>query len=140
MRMEEQRCRELFAAVPRAVLSTCGADRRPHLVPVTFAVRGDLVVTAVDHKPKTTTALRRLRNIAENPAVAFLADHYEDDWTRLWWVRVDAAASVVTGGRQWAEAIGWLVERYPHYREVAPDGPVVLARVSRWSGWASGRS
>jgi len=135
--MEEQECRSRFSAAPRVVLATCGADRRPHLVPVTFAVAGDVVVTAVDHKPKTTTRLRRLRNIAENPSVAFLLDHYEQDWEHLWWVRVDAAATVVEDGPRWEEAVGWLVERYPQYRAQPPAGPVIRAEVTRWSGWSA---
>src|SRR6476646_9338561 len=114
--MEEQECRSRFSAAPRGVLATCGVDRRPHLVPVTFAVAGDVVVTAVDHKPKTTTRLRRLRNIAENPSVAFLLDHYEQDWEHLWW---------------------WRVERYPQYRAQPPAGPVIRAEVTRWSGWSA---
>ena len=137
MPMEEQECRSRFSAAPRVVLATCGADRRPHLVPVTFAVAGDVVVTAVDHKPKTTTRLRRLRNIAENSSVAFLLDHYEQDWEHLWWVRVDAAATVVEDGPRWEEAVGWLVERYPQYRAQPPAGPVIRAEVTRWSGWSA---
>src|SRR6476619_720324 len=125
MQLSEQECLRRFATSPRAVLSTCGSDGLPHVVPVTFAVHDDLVVTAVDHKPKTTTALRRLRNIAENPSVAFLVDHYEDDWEHLWWVRVDAAATVVEDGPRWEEAVGWLVERYPQYRAQPPAGPVI---------------
>ena len=137
MQMEEQECRSRFSAAPRGVLATCGVDRRPHLVPVTFAVAGDVVVTAVDHKPKTTTRLRRLRNIAENSSVAFLLDHYEQDWEHLWWVRVDAAATVVEDGPRWEEAVGWLVERYPQYRAQPPAGPVIRAEVTRWSGWSA---
>src|SRR5215210_939155 len=80
----------------RARLATAGRDGRPHVVPCTFAVLGDAtIVSAVDHKPKRTTALRRLANIAANPRVAVLADHYADDWTKLWWARADGTAHVV---------------------------------------------
>ena len=140
MRMEQQECRERFAAARRVVLATCGEDRQPHLVPVVFAVAGDVVVTAVDHKPKTTTRLRRLRNVAQNPSVAFLLDHYEDDWERLWWVRADATATVVEAGPQWEEALGWLAERYAPYVAQPPTGPVIRATVTRWSGWAAAPS
>ena len=68
-----------------ARLATVSATGQPHLVPVTFAVDGDMIYTAVDHKPKTTTRLRRLANIAANPQVTLLADHYADDWDQLWW-------------------------------------------------------
>ena len=138
MRVDESECRERFGAARRVVLATCGLDRQPHLVPVTFALVGDVVVSAVDHKPKTTTRLRRLANIAENPSVSLLLDHYEDDWDRLWWVRADARATVVTDGRQWSQAIGWLVDRYPAYAATPPTGPVVRAEVTRWLGWAAG--
>ncbi|GAA3437308.1 hypothetical protein GCM10018954_069220 [Kutzneria kofuensis] len=76
-----------FARARVARLATAGADGRPHLVPVTFAVHDDTVVIAVDHKPKTTTNLRRLRNIRENGQVSLLVDHYDEDWRQLWWVR-----------------------------------------------------
>jgi len=138
MRLEESECRERFGAARRVVLATCGADRQPHLVPVTFALVGDVVVSAVDHKPKTTTRLRRLANIAENPSVSLLLDHYEDDWGRLWWVRADARATVVTDGPEWSAAIAWLVERYPAYAATPPTGPVIRAEVTRWTGWAGG--
>jgi PPOX class probable F420-dependent enzyme len=138
VRLDESECRERFGAARRVVLGTCGADRQPHLVPVTFALVGDVVVSAVDHKPKTTTRLRRLANIVENPSVSLLLDHYEDDWDRLWWVRADARATVVADGPQWSQAIAWLVARYPAYAARPPTGPVVRAEVTRWSGWASG--
>jgi len=135
--MDAAECRMRFAARRRAVLATTGLDGVPHLVPVTFALLdGDVVVHAVDHKPKRTTALRRLRNIGENPQVAFLVDRYSDDWSGLWWVRADASASVVDDGPRHAAAVAALVGRYPQYAEVPPVGPVVWAAVSRWSGWS----
>ena len=137
MRLEEPECRWRFASVSRAVLATCGTDRWPHLVPVTFAVEADLVVVAVDHKPKASTDLRRLRNIADNPQVAFLADHYAEDWTHLWWVRADAVAVVTAQGPGWKDAVDLLRERYPQYRTQPPEGPVIRASVQRWSGWAA---
>lgn len=112
-------------------LATTGADGAPHLVPVTFALDGDRVVIAVDHKPKRTRELRRLRNVRENPRVALLADHYDDDWTRLWWVRADGLARVET---EWP-ARG-LRDRYEQYRRVPPGGPYLVVEVERWTGWA----
>ena len=76
----------LFAAAPVARLATVGPDGCPHLVPVVFAVDGDVVYTAVDGKPKVSLRLRRLANIAARPQVSLLVDHYDDDWSRLWWV------------------------------------------------------
>lgn len=119
-----------------ARLATVSGDGTPHLVPVTFAVDGDRVMTAIDHKPKTTTDLRRLRDIRENARVCVLADHYDDDWTRLWWVRADGEATVLDTGAVRAAAITALAGRYSQYRERAPEGPVILIEVTRWSGWS----
>ena len=80
--MTPAEARERFAAARVARLATADAGGRPHLVPVVFAVEGDRVYSVVDAKPKRTTALRRLRNVAENPCVALLVDHYEEDWAR----------------------------------------------------------
>ena len=136
--------RRLLASVPVARLATVGEDGRPHLVPVTFAARlapggpadGDTLYFAVDHKPKRTTALRRLRNIAANPRVCLLADHYADDWTRLWWARADGLAGIVEDPALRAGPVELLCAAYPQYRERPPEGPVVAVRVTRWSGWA----
>ena len=113
---------------------------RPHIVPVTFAVDGNYIYTAIDAKPKNEAAargLQRLRNIRAEPRVAVLADHYADDWTSLWWVRADGHASIVTEPHLVARPITLLTGRYPQYRDVALPGPVIAIRVERWSGWAA---
>ena len=138
MRLSEPEARARLAAARVARLASAGADGQPHLVPVTFAVDGDLIYTAVDHKPKTTVNLRRLRNIRENPRVALLADYYAEDWDMLWWVRVDGAASIVEDGRDPAaqHPIDVLADRYEQYRRSRPAGPVIVIRADRWTGWA----
>ncbi|GAA4900019.1 TIGR03668 family PPOX class F420-dependent oxidoreductase [Streptomonospora salina] len=148
MRWNARQCREAFARARVARLATADAEGRPHLVPVTFALLGgegvpDTVVVAIDHKPKRTTAVRRLANIAANPQVCLLADEYSDDWERLWWVRADGRARIVEAGadpeRTPAEhraAVRSLQERYSQYRETPPTGPVIAAEVDRWSGWS----
>jgi PPOX class probable F420-dependent enzyme len=134
--VDAEEARGLLASARVARLATVGADTRPHLVPITFALDGDAILTAVDHKPKRTTRLRRLANIAANPRVSVLADHYEDDWSRLWWVRVDGTARVIEPqSREHAAAVGPLAERYEQYRERPPDGPAVVITASRWTGW-----
>jgi PPOX class probable F420-dependent enzyme len=134
--------RERFAAARVARLATADAAGRPHLVPVVFAVCGDVIYSVVDAKPKRTTGLRRLRNVAENPAVALLADHYDDaDWDALWWARAEGVARVLDPaggaepGRAEAEhAVELLRARYPQQRAV---GAVLAVDVERWSGWAA---
>lgn len=132
----ESECRRRFTAARVARLATAGADRQPHLVPVTFALDGNSVAIAVDHKPKRTTALRRLGNIADNPNVSLLVDHYADDWRGLWWVRADGRARVVVDDGERAAAIRRLVAKYEQYQAVVPAGPVILVQVERWRGWA----
>jgi PPOX class probable F420-dependent enzyme len=127
--------RARFAAARVARLATAGADGRPHLVPVCFAVDGDTVYSAVDEvKPKATLRLRRLRNVAENPAVSLLVDHYDDDWSALWWVRADGRARVLSDE---PHAIALLAARYEQYRAQPPRGPVLAVDVERWAGWSA---
>ena len=84
-----------FASATVARLATVGATGQPHLVPITFALVDErTLITAVDHKPKRTTRLKRLENIAANPQVSVLVDHYADDWQQLWWARADGRARV----------------------------------------------
>ena len=131
------RARQLFAAARVARLATVSAEGRPHLVPCTFAVDGDAIYIAVDHKPKTTTRLRRLANIEANPSVSLLADHYDDDWAALWWVRADGRATVIAEQTAMAGPLSLLAQRYSQYVDQRPAGPVIDVRVTRWSGWTA---
>ncbi len=137
--MQPDEARSRFAATPVARLATVGDDGRPHLVPVCFAVLGERIVTAVDHKPKRTSRLRRLANIEVNPAVCLLVDAYDPaDWTALWWARADGTARLADADAPGsAAAIDALVERYPQYRVTRPEGPVIEIAVTRWSGWSA---
>jgi PPOX class probable F420-dependent enzyme len=127
--------RERFAAARVARLATADAGGRPHLVPVVFAVDDDRIYSAVDAKPKRTTALRRLRNVAENPLVTLLVDHYDDaDWSALWWVRAEGRGRVLGMDEPEARhATDLLRARYPQQRVV---GAVLAVDVERWSGWS----
>ena len=133
MRVQSADARARFAAARVARLATVGAGGRPHLVPVVFALDGDTLYSAIDDaKPKATLRLRRLANIAANPAVALLADHYEDDWSALWWVRADGTARVIEPAEpEAARARGLLVARYEQYRAVPPPGAVIAVAVER---------
>lgn len=135
--------RARFAAAPVARLATVRPDGSPHLVPVTFALSPagdeDSVVFAVDSKPKSTTHLQRLANIATEPRVSFLVDRYDGDWTQLWWVRADGIARVLddAGDADAREAaLDALATKYPQYRDLRPVGPVVSTRITRWADWA----
>ncbi len=135
MNRDAQWARAQFAAVPVARLATVSGDGSPHLVPIVFAAVGNRLVSAIDDKPKTTTELRRLDNIAVNPFVSVLVDHYDEDWTRLWWARADGWARVLPV-TDIAE-VAHLVARYPQYREQAPEGPAIVIEVDSWSGWSA---
>ena len=133
MRLDAEEARRRFAGAAVLRLGTADREGRPHLVPCTFAVDdAGRVVIGVDDKPKTTTNLRRLRNITENPQVSMLVDHYSDDWTRLWWARADGTAAVVRDTASWE----LLREKYPQYENRPLDGPIILVTVTAWSGWA----
>jgi PPOX class probable F420-dependent enzyme len=122
-----------------ARLATVRPDGRPHLVPVTFAFAApELVVTAVDHKPKRSTDLQRLRNVDAHPEVSLLVDAYDEDWSRLWWVRLDATAEVVRDEPTRSSLAAALVERYPAYAGRPPAGPVLAMTVHTVVSWESG--
>ena len=107
-------------------------------MPVCFAVDGDRIVSVVDHKPKATTALRRLDNVRAHPAVSLLVDHYDDDWARLWWVRVDGTGAVRDAGPEHESAVDLLAAKYAQYRDVRPTGPVLEITAERWRGMVGG--
>jgi PPOX class probable F420-dependent enzyme len=134
----EGEARDRFVASRVARLATADADGRPHLVPIVFAVNDGTIYTAVDHKPKRTTALRRLANVTANPHVALLVDHYDDDWSSLWWVRADGVGRVLDPAVDEArDAVALLAERYEQYVEQPPPGPVLAVEVTRWTGWSA---
>lgn len=134
--MTPQEARQRFVEARIAHLATSDQAGVPHLVPFVFALAGNTLVSAVDHKPKRSTALRRLENIAENPSVAALVDSYDDDWSRLWWARADGVARLLDPGSCEAHsALEHLVARYDQYRDRPPEGPVIAIDVHCWSGW-----
>jgi PPOX class probable F420-dependent enzyme len=134
--VETDEARALVASARVARLATVNPGLGVDVVPITFALlEGDRLVSIVDQKPKSTTRLRRLTNIRAHPEVTVLVDHYEDDWERLWWVRMRGTATVITEGDAFAEAVEALTERYPQYVEAPPPGPVVSVTVDAWTGW-----
>jgi PPOX class probable F420-dependent enzyme len=131
----EQRRRVAAARVAR--LATLGADGRLHLVPLCFALSEDTLYSAVDEKPKRSRRLQRLENVRASPDVALLVDHYEEDWRRLWWVRLRGRGRVVESGPELERALDLLADKYEQYRRRRPGGPVLAVEVSEWRGWAA---
>jgi PPOX class probable F420-dependent enzyme len=118
-------------------LATVRSDGTPHVVPVCFALVGDEIVTAVDAKPKSTSELRRLDNVRAHPHASLLVHEYaDDDWTKLWWVRADGPAEVVTDGPRRSAALDALVAKYRQYRDTPPPGAVIALTITRWASWA----
>jgi PPOX class probable F420-dependent enzyme len=136
--MTRDQARQRFAAARVARLSTVDASGQPHLVPIVFALASTTVYTVVDAKPKRGRGLRRLANIAANPRVSVLVDHYTEDWTGLWWVRADGTARVVPATEpEGRAAVDLLTRRYPRYGVEPPPGPVIAIAVDNWAHWAA---
>jgi PPOX class probable F420-dependent enzyme len=133
--MEDLRDRVTRERVAR--LATTDPDGRPHLVPIVFVLVDDTLYTAVDEKPKLSRTLRRIENARERPDVTVLVDHYEDDWTRLWWVRLRGRARVLDEGDEAARALTALTAKYEQYRERPPGLPVLAVDLVDWRGWSS---
>jgi PPOX class probable F420-dependent enzyme len=131
---EDARAR--FATAVVAHLATVDEHGQPHVVATTFAVEDDQIIMVVDHKPKTSYNLKRLRNIAVNPRVTVLVDHYDDEWSRLWWVRADGTARVIEHAPDREELIRKLQAKYQQYCDDPPDGPMIAITVARWSSWS----
>ena len=119
-------------------LGTVTDEGRPHLVPCCFALdvpHGDVLYSAVDAKPKSTTALRRLANLRANGAASLLVDHYDEDWSALWWVRIDGRGRVVESGPERDRALDLLAAKYEQYRRQRPPGAVVAIDTTAWRAW-----
>ena len=129
--------RELVESARVGHLGTVGADALPHVVPVCFALLGDIAYTAVDHKPKRSTRLRRIANVQATGHACLLVDHYGDDWSTLWWVRLDGRGRVLDDPHEQAQALVALRTKYPQYADKAPTGPMLAVEVTRWTGWSA---
>jgi PPOX class probable F420-dependent enzyme len=117
-----------------ARLATVDPDGRPHVVPICFALDGDTLYTAVDEKPKSTRKLRRLANIEANPRVEVVIDHWDEDWSQLWWVRLAGEARVVEHD---ARGLELLQAKYPQYRDAPPAGPFVVVTIDARKEWTA---
>jgi len=126
----------------RRIAHLATADRRavPHVVPVCFVMSEDTLYITIDEKPKRQSgaALKRLRNIAENPAVAVVADRYDEDWSLLGWVMLRGHAEVLTDGTEHHEAQALLRSRYPQLKAMQIlQQPVIAVRVERTTSWGN---
>jgi PPOX class probable F420-dependent enzyme len=134
-------CRELAELPPgassildgarRAVLATISFDGAPHAVPVCWARRGEELVTAVDHKPKSGRELARIRNVSRDGRASMLFDRYSETWEELGWVMVTGSARLDVPGSASAE----LADRYEQYRRQPPEGDVIALMPQRVSWW-----
>lgn len=128
-----------------ARLATVDADGHPHLVPVCFVLTGqpgdseggDRCYLAVDHKPKRGVELRRTANLQATGHACLLVDHYDEDWSRLWWVRLDGHGGQVSDPAEAEHALDALAAKYPQYSEQRPDGPVLWIEVEAYRGWTA---
>ena len=123
-----------------ARLATADAGGAPHVVPVCYALVDDSFCVTIDEKPKhpNVRAMKRLRNIAENPAVAAVIDRYDEDWSRLAWVMLRGRAEILDDGAEHHLAQAALRERYPQYRAMRLEPlPVIALRIARVNAWGA---
>jgi PPOX class probable F420-dependent enzyme len=135
--VDAQTMREFVESARVGHLSTVSADGRPHVVPICFALVDQVAYTAVDHKPKRSTRLRRIDNMTATGHACLLVDQYSDDWASLWWVRLDGRGRVVDDPQELSGALAALGVKYQQYAERPPTGPVLAIDVVRWSGWSA---
>ncbi|MSO79528.1 MAG: TIGR03668 family PPOX class F420-dependent oxidoreductase [Acidimicrobiia bacterium] len=131
--------RRRFAQGRVARLATVDRSGHPHLVPVCFAIEGNRVVTAVDHKPKSTAVPRRVTNIRANPSVSLLVDQYDEDWEQLWWVRLDGQAWIVPKDHpEFDQVVAPLHQKHRgQYGLQGLPGPAIVIDADRWVGWSA---
>jgi PPOX class probable F420-dependent enzyme len=137
--MLPERERRFLASRKVGHLATADGRGAPHVVPVCYAIAQGALYITIDEKPKRTGApLKRLRNIAENPAVAVVVDRYDDDWARLGWVMLRGRAEILSAGAEHARAQALLRARYPQLNDMEIGSlPVIAVRVERVTSWGN---
>jgi PPOX class probable F420-dependent enzyme len=125
-----------FSQARVARLATVGSDA-PHVVPCCFAVDGPVAYSAVDDKPKRSARLQRLADVASHPVATLLVDHYDEDWSALWWIRVSGHARVITAGPEHDHAVRLLRAKYPQYQEHGLTGPILAIGLQQWRTWSA---
>ena len=138
MQLDADACWERLRAARHGVLGTVHADRGVDVVPVVFVVHDERLVIPIDTvKPKSGPRLQRLRNLLVDPRAALLVDHYDEDWSTLWWVRVHGNAREHPPTD---EQLGALAQAFPPYRDPATVTSVILLEPRAVAGWAAGPS
>ena len=140
MQLDPGEARRHFEGAPVARLATVTPAGGAHVVPICFVLLVDTIYSAVDDKPKASPALQRLANIDAHPRAAVLVDHYDADWSRLWWARADGDGRRLDPDEATGEhraAVDALRAKYAQYRDHALDGAVLAVDVSRWTGWTA---
>lgn len=137
MRLDADAALARLAAHDHGVLCTLHPERGADAVPVVYVVDGGFVGVPIDRvKPKASTTLQRERNLAADPRATLLAEHWDrDDWSRLWWVRVELRHDPHPGERE-AELARGLGDRYPQYAN-QPFERVLVLRVVVATGWSA---
>ena len=122
-------------------LATADFRGRPLVVPVCFALAGNVIYSAIDAKPKRDPSrpLRRVRNVLENPQASLVVDEYDEDWTRLCYVIVEGAVALLPAGDELGRAVEALAEKYPQYRAMTLSreaGTMIRLTVDRLVPWS----
>ena len=131
--MEEENARRLASEARVARVGTVDERGRVHLVPIVFALDGETLYSSTDAGERLA---KRLRNLERDPRVTVLVDVYDEDWSKVWWVRLRGEGRVLSGGPEFERAYMLLREKYPQYEEAPADGPLMAVDVAEWSGWS----
>ena len=129
-RMTDEQARAFLEHGSRpATFASVRPDGRPHAVPTWYAISGSDIVFTTWHTTVKAANLRR------DPRASVLVDHYDDDWSRLWWVRLDGTARIFEQGTEFERALALLAHKYAQYAAEPPRGPVIAMLVRGWRGW-----
>lgn len=128
--------RRLIRSARLAHLATADKSGQPHVIPICFAFDGKYFYSPIDEKSKRTNKLKRLKNIADNPNVALVIDHYEEDWRKLGYVLVFGRARVLRSGNIYQRAVKLLRRKYSQYRRMGIDTrPTIVVKPNRMLTW-----
>ena len=138
MRLAESEAWQRVADAEHGVLGTIHPERGIDLVPVVYAIDEEhTIFVPVDTvKPKATIRLQRIANIRSDPRCTLLVEHYDPDWSRLWWVRIngDGNEALVEDLEQF---LPLLADRFPPYADPTSIAAGIVIRPLDITGWAA---